>query len=397
MPAGSGVSASGLEQVRQLFQSGNLAEARQAIEAALRAEPNNIEALLLAAEIYRKENLPVAFKVYARVAQLAPQRPEAPAGLALLYHDQGDEAHCDKCLDAAIDLDPEYLRARYYAGMAAAAQAVRDQGESARDKLVDFYDSIAAAYQRAAERHAISPLVAFNLGRILFVLGEPALARDAYKRALDLDPEMTEAYAGMAEASYALEEFEEAVGWCQLVAGRTWLVTGDLNDPKWVAARAAAGDLSLAGVYAIEAKAHLWMGQFEEMTQALRRAAEMEPWNSGDLYRSMLDEHVRLGRALLENNQLPEAMQVLQVGRDLAERMEYHALFLWLAEAYLAQALIHHQAKERKEADAWLERARELVNRPPVNIPADARPAWDNLKSRLTLGDKPSPFGFLKR
>lgn len=393
----STMSASNLEQAHQLYRSGNLTEARQAVESILKTEPNNIDALLLAAEIYRAQNPKIAFQVYARVAQLAPQRPEAPAGLALLYHEQGDPARCDRALDATIDLDPEYLRARYYSGMAAAAQAAREQGASARDKMVDFYDSIAAAYQRAVERHAISPLVAFNLGRVLFVLGEPALARDAYKRALDLDPEMTEAYAGMAEASYALEEFEEAVGWCQLVEGRTWLVTGDLNDPNWVAARAAAGDLSLAGVYAVEAKAHLWMGQFEEMTQALRRAAEMEPWNSGNLYRSMLDEHVRLGRALLENNQLPEARQVLEVGRDLAERMEYHALFLWLAEAYLAQALIHHQAKERKEAEAWLERARELVNRPPVNIPADARADWDNLKSRLTLGDKPSPFGFLKR
>ncbi len=390
------ISAS-VEQARQLYQSGKLAEARQAIEAALRAEPNHVDALLLAAQIYRVENPPIAFKVYARVAQLAPQRPEAPAGLALLYHEQGDVAHCDKCLDATIDLDPDYLRTRYYAAMHQAAQAVREQGESARDRMVDFYDSIAAAYQRAVERHAISPLVAFNLGRILFVLGEPGLARDAYKRALDLDPEMTEAYAGMAEAAYALEEFEEAVGWCQLVEGRTWLVSGDLNDPQWVAARAAAGDLSLAGVYAVEAKAHLWMGQFEEMTQALRRAAEMEPWNSGRLYQSMLDEHVRLGRALLDNHQLPEAIKVLEVGRDLAGRMEYPALFLWLAEAYLAQALACQEAKDRKQAEAWLDRASEIIKHPPVNVPAEARPAWDHLKARLTLGDKPSPFGFLKR
>lgn len=387
----------GLELARQSYARGDLAQARQAVESVLRAEPNNLDALLLAADLYRRDNPQVAYQVYMRAAQLAPQRPEAPAGLALVCHEQGDVPRCDKFLDVAIDLDPEYLRVRHYAGMAAAAQAARLHAPSERDKMLDFYDSIAAAYQRAVKRYPVSPLVAYNLARVLFVLGEPELARQSYQRSMDLDPEMTEAYAGMAEASLALEQYQEAVGWCELVAGRTWLVTGDQNDPAWVAARAAAGHLSLAGTYRVEAKAHLWMGQFEPMTQAIRRAAEIEPWNSGDLYRDLLDEHVKLGQALLENQQISDAIHVLEAGRDMAETMQYHELFLWLAKAYLAQALACHAAKDRQRAEDWLARARDIVQHPPVPVPAEAAAAWADLKSRLTLGDKPSTFGFLKR
>ncbi len=388
--------ASEFKLARQFQRDGNLPKARQVIESVLRAEPNNIEAMLLAAELYAPDSPHVAFKIYTRLAQIAPQRPEAPAGLAWLYHNQGDTPHSDQCLDAAIELDPEYLRTRYYADMAAAVRLIITQGEGARTQVMDFYDSIAAAYQRAVKRYPDSPLTAFNLGRILFVLGEVELAGQAYQRCLALDGEMTAAYGCMVEISFMLEQYEQAIEWGNMIEGHSWLVNGDANDPEWMTARTAAGDLSLGRVYCIQAKAYLWMGQFELMAQTIRRAAETEPWISDDLYRDILDEHVKLSKALLENKQTIEAMNVLEAGHDIARRMKYHQLFLWLAEAYLAHALALHEAKDRKKAEIWLAQASELVKHPPVPVPPQAGAAWNNLKSRLTLG-KTSPLDFLRK
>jgi tetratricopeptide (TPR) repeat protein len=384
----------GLEFARQQCRAGDLQAARQLVEEVLRAEPSNIDALLLAAEVYRLGgNGQLASKVYARVGQLDPQRPEAPAGMALLYYEQGQPERCDQCLDAALDLDPSYLRCRHYAGMAAARQV-----EGKDDKMVDFYARMAAAYQRAIERYPASPMLAFNLARVLFVLGEPELAGKAYEHCLHVNPDMTEAYAGMAQVSFQLERYEDAVGWCKLLEGRTWTVMeGDPDDPGWMSARAAAGELSLGLAYLVQAKAHLWMGQFEETGQAIRRAVEMEPWNSAEWYADFLDEHVKLGRALMENRQLPEAIQVLESGRDVAARLEYHRLFLWLAQAYAAQAAVCRQAKDEAQAKSYAARAREILAKPPVPLPPDARPAWDKLKERVAAEDSSGLFGFLRR
>lgn len=386
-----------LAQARQAYREGRPAEARRLVEGVLRAEPSNVDALLLAADIYRVDNPSLAPKVYAQAAKLAPGRPEVPAGMAELYYAQGDAARCDQCLDAVIDLDPEYLRSFYYAAMRAAVQAVHAQGEAARDARWDFYEAIVAAYQRAQERYAVSPLVSYNMARLLVLFGEFELAKQAYQRCLDLDPEMTEAYAGMAEASLLLEQYEETIEWCALVEGGTWRTAGEEHNPDWVAAHYAAGNLSVAHAYRVEAKARLWLGQFEPMALAIRRAAEMEPWNSGDLYHDILDEQVKLGRALLENEQVVDAIKVLRTGVDIAQRMNYPALFLWLAEAYLAHALLL-QAHDRSKAEAALERASQIVREPPVPLPPEARAAWKDLEARLKLEDKPSgPFGFLRR
>jgi tetratricopeptide (TPR) repeat protein len=385
-----------LDSARRLYGDGDVQAARKIVEDVLRVEPANVGALLLAAEWYRPDNPAVAFKVYARVAQLAPQRPEAPAGLALLYHEQGDVARCDQCLDASLDLDPEYLRRRHYAGMVEAAGAALLHAEGAPDPMLGFYDSVVAAYQRAVGRYAISPLVSFNLARVLLVLGEPELAEKACARCLELDPDMTEAYAGMVEVAFALEKYDQAVEWAAMLEGRSWPVTGDANDPHWMTSRAAGGDLSLGFVYLVQAKAHLWLGQFDCVVQAIRRAVEMEPWNSAAWYTDLLDEHIRLGKALLENSQLSDAVRVLGAGRDVAVRMNYHKLFLWLAEAYLAQALAYREAADRAQADAWLARVNELIAQPPVPVPAEASPAWTDLKARLPE-DPHRLFGFLRR
>ncbi|MBN1889596.1 MAG: tetratricopeptide repeat protein [Thermoflexales bacterium] len=384
----------GVELARQRCRAGDLQTARQLIEDVLRTEPSNVDALLLAAEVYRLGgNLQLASKVYARVGQLDPQRPEAPAGLALLYYEQGQAERCEQCLDATLDLDPVYLRRRYYSHMAAARQS---GGKG--DKMVDFYARIAAAYQRLIERYPASPLLAFNLARVLFALGEPELAAEAYGRCLHVDPDMTEAYAGMAQVSLVLERYEDAVGWCKLLEGRTWAVTGgDPDDPDWMSTRAADGELSLGQAYLVQAKAHLWMGQFEETGQAIRRAVEMEPWNSAEWYADFLEEHIKLGRALMDNKQLPEAIQVLESGRDVAERLEYHRLFLWLAQAYAAQAAACREAKDEAQAKSYAARAREILAKPPVPVPPDARAAWDKLKERVSAEDSSGLFGFLRR
>jgi tetratricopeptide (TPR) repeat protein len=115
------------------------------------------------------------------------------------------------------------------------------------------------------------------------------------------------------------------------------------------------------------------------------------------MYVDVLDEHVKLGKALLENKQITDAIKVLEVGRDLAERMKYHRLFLWLAQAYLVQAQASQAAQDRKKAEEWLANAASIVNHPPVPVPEEARATWAELKSRLTLGDKSSVFGFLRK
>jgi hypothetical protein len=133
------------------------------------------------------------------------------------------------------------------------------------------------------------------------------------------------------------------------------------------------------------------------MTEAMRRAAEMAPWNSGQVYTDMLNELVKRGRTLLQNKKIPDAIKTLEVGRDLAGRMKYSTLFLWLAEAYWAQAKTY-SAAERAKADKWLQRANDIVQNAPAFIPPEEQAAWDNLKVRLTPDEKSrGMFGFLRK
>jgi hypothetical protein len=58
-------------------------------------------------------------------------------------------------------------------------------------------------------------------------------------------------------------------------------------------------------------------------------------------------------------------------------------LFLQLGQAYVQMAMQARDRKDRQRMAAWLERVRSIVETPPVAIPPEATPAWNELRAAV--------------
>jgi choline-sulfatase len=166
-------------QLGELYVAeGRAAEARAAFERALAANPELAQPHFnLGALAEEKGDAAVAIRHYQKTVELAPKQFQALFNLGRLVGARGERARQAELWQAAIDANPDFVRGHYYlakllmdtGGDLARAEALTRQG-LARD-----------------EAHVVGPLGYYLLADLLNRTGRPQEAREAVRRARELD------------------------------------------------------------------------------------------------------------------------------------------------------------------------------------------------------------------
>ncbi|WEF34793.1 tetratricopeptide repeat protein [Pseudoduganella chitinolytica] len=153
------------------FIAGDLADARQQYEAALRQDPNNRDALLGSAAVAQRDNRAAqAVAAYARLLELDPQDPDALAGLVALR--PGDMARSEAKLREMLKSRPDAGPVQFALGNLYARQGRWPEAQQA------YFRAFTAAPGNAD--------YAFNLAVGLDRLNQAKLAASYYEQSLAL-------------------------------------------------------------------------------------------------------------------------------------------------------------------------------------------------------------------
>ncbi len=196
-PAPPELTGDALEAARQHAWGAALAadhrqsEAAEALAKAVALAPNNIEFTWDLARILENAgDWDEAVASYERVLKLDPKRAEAACSIGEVHRKAGRHASATTAYDKALDLDPDHVFA-----MAGRAEALRLDGNHL-DAIVWFDKSL-----------AILPTHAFALrgkAAALSALHRYEEAVPNWRRALDLDPGVDAAAAGLRHAEAEL-------------------------------------------------------------------------------------------------------------------------------------------------------------------------------------------------
>jgi uncharacterized protein (AIM24 family) len=110
------------------LSQGNPADARVALEKALRYKPRNQRARnLLGLSLFKLGELPRAEEIYRSLIEDHPADPTLRVNLGLVFLKQSSSADAVRCFETALDLAPDHQKAQNYLGLALA-----QKGELAR-------------------------------------------------------------------------------------------------------------------------------------------------------------------------------------------------------------------------------------------------------------------------
>ena len=221
-----------------LAAGGKVAEAVRELEEARAIAPDDAELqFVLASGYLRVERVEEAARLFAQVAKARP----IPATWLLIgrtYRDAGQYARAREALQHAIKMDPTVHRAHYYLGTVALLEeglvrideAIREfQRElelTPGDPITTLRLGMALVLaQRATEALPLleriardagrTPEAFYYLGRAQLSAGQPAIAVESFRRALELypaSPSTDDAVANLRNSHYQLGVALRAVG-----------------------------------------------------------------------------------------------------------------------------------------------------------------------------------------
>jgi tetratricopeptide (TPR) repeat protein len=177
------------EAVRWL-QRGELSAAERACDQALRAAPREPEALHLAGLIaHRRGDLASARAKLRKTVRIQPRVARFHNSLGVVLREKGEAESARKALERAIRLRPGFAGAYYNLGL------VHEE--------LDDHRSALSAYEAACEHESGMAGAHHARGLVLQALGRLDEARDAFRQALDIQPDYPEAHFHLAHARRA--------------------------------------------------------------------------------------------------------------------------------------------------------------------------------------------------
>ncbi|MFC0269784.1 tetratricopeptide repeat protein [Kushneria aurantia] len=171
----------------------------------------------------QRDDIERAQQALERAIALSPADPDALQGLALIYQRQGEEQVADRYFRRALDQRPGFTRARNnYATFLFAEGHIAeacDQLERASNDL---------EYERRAQLFA-------NLGQCRTQLDQTRAARDAWQRAVQIDPGQTRGWLGLAASEFQLQNPDAS----RIALRRYTQLGGDSEQSRQLARRLA--------------------------------------------------------------------------------------------------------------------------------------------------------------
>ena len=198
-------------------------EAIETLRAALREDPNNVDALRCLAGIYMRDEDRVsdAEALLRRATSLAPDFTAAWTMLGAMLHKTNRYREAIDCFRTATSLEPDNAAA--WGGL---GNAYGHSGEV--EKAIDAYSRSIALRPDVAGAH-------MGHGHVLKTAGDQAGALDAYREAIRLKPDFGEVYWSMANLK--VFRFEDA----EVAAMKEQVARTDLSESADVHFRFALG------------------------------------------------------------------------------------------------------------------------------------------------------------
>jgi predicted TPR repeat methyltransferase len=155
------------------------------------------QALELAVQYHRADQLDVAESLYRRVLDVSADQADALHFLGILLHQRGRNAEALELLTRSIELQPAH------------AGFQNNLGNVFFE--MERYADAACAYERCVELAPGDPGAYNNLGVVRRAQGRPDAAADAYHKAMEVDPRHADAYHNMGNLLTAQGRIKEAV------------------------------------------------------------------------------------------------------------------------------------------------------------------------------------------
>lgn len=143
-------------------------------------------------------NRDLARRSLLRALEIDGKSPAAHNGMALLYQLEHDPERAEQHFQTALRHDRGFTQARNNYGVFLASQ----------ERYQDAYEQ----FQIAADdvHYGLRPQVFLSLGLVADQLGKSDLAREAWERAIALQPDLDTAYLELAEYHFQAENYPQA-------------------------------------------------------------------------------------------------------------------------------------------------------------------------------------------
>jgi len=217
-----GDAASRLVLARVYIRKAQFDDAARELERVLQDLPDSLLAQYnLGFMMYRRRNYEAAEKHLLKTIELSPDHPEAHYTLGLVYRAQNRLDESIRELERAVEIDPRHIGARFnlanaYARAGRQEDSRRQQqayaeisgrGEAAEERNTQIGTSSVKALQLLTTRQYPEALAEYRslvdrfpdhaplyneIGRIQIKLGDHAAALEALRKAMELDPRLSE-------------------------------------------------------------------------------------------------------------------------------------------------------------------------------------------------------------
>ena len=138
-----------LEQARALLAAGDSEQALAAVQRALAAEPENLDAMLFIARLVRRGGNPQgAEALYRKILEHSPESAEAHAGIGACCGLAGRYEDAVKYLRAAVSLSPDYFEAWSFLGEALVEQGKTEEAMDCFERSVTIRPNNPAAISK---------------------------------------------------------------------------------------------------------------------------------------------------------------------------------------------------------------------------------------------------------
>jgi spermidine synthase len=175
----------------------DMEEALRHVNLALAQNPRHLPSLILRAELWQQQKLPLRAVADLETAlKVDARHPRALFKMATLYHQQRLPKQAEEYTRKAIAAQEDLADAHFLLGQLLMA---RGQADAAR-----------RAYQKAADLRPDAPTTFARLGEALMAVDALPKAIEAYRKALGLAPEGAELHLALAQALDRGGEEEEA-------------------------------------------------------------------------------------------------------------------------------------------------------------------------------------------
>jgi tetratricopeptide (TPR) repeat protein len=198
-----------MERLAEIYaKSQHIRDAVEQAQAALKADPDNVEAHRLLARIYvrtlgdlsagdvQKENLEKAIEQFQAILKIQPDDAYSQLWLARLYRFENQHDQAEKVLRDLLQHDPGNGP-----GLEQLSQLLMDEGRSQE----------AVKILSDAANDSSSPEVYDLLGDAYSQAKEYAKAEEAYRKAVEQDPDDPGHLHGLAQALMAQDKYTEAL------------------------------------------------------------------------------------------------------------------------------------------------------------------------------------------